>query len=133
MISPKGDGPDGQMDVSVQNNIHCKGYENCGAIVINYKMHSGTRNGKPYPGTHRTAYLPNNKGGNEVLDLLKKAFDRKLIFTIGDSVTSGAKHVIVWNGIHHKTSLHGGSSNFGYPDETYFMRVKLELSDKGVV
>ena len=121
------------MEISLSKNMHCQGYENCGTIVINYHMYGGSKNGRPYPGTHRTAYLPNNQGGNEVLELLKKAFDRKLIFTVGDSVTSGAKNVIVWNGIHHKTSLHGGSSNFGYPDETYFARVKIELADKGVV
>jgi len=96
-------------------------------------MYAGKKNGVSYPSTHRTAYLPNNKEGNEVLGLLRKAFDRRLIFIVGDSVTTGAKNVIVWNGIHHKTSLFGGSSHFGYPDDTYFMRVKVELSDKGVV
>ena len=121
------------MDVAIDQNTHCKGYEKYGTIIINYRMSSGTKNGIHFPHTHRTAYLPDTKEGNEVLVLLKKAFDRKLIFIIGDSVTSGAKNVIVWNGIHHKTSLHGGSSHFGYPDETYFTRVKLELADKGVI
>ena len=40
---------------------------------------------------------------------------------------------VVWNGIHHKTNTHGGTSNFGYPDPTYFNRVKQEMADKGVV
>lgn len=39
---------------------------------------------------------------------------------------------MVWN-VHHKTNTHGGSSSFGYPDPTYFNRVKNELSDRGVV
>jgi len=68
-----------------------------------------------------------------VLELLKKAFDRKLIFTIGRSVTTGHDNRIVWNGIHHKTNTSGGSAYFGYPDPTYFDRVKLELAAKGVV
>ena len=113
------------MDVTLNENLHCKGYEKYGTLTINYQMFSGKKNEINYPGTHRIAYLPNNKEGNEVLILLKKAFDRKL--------TTGAKNVIVWNGVHHKTNLYGGSSHFGYPDETYFTRVKLELADKGVV
>jgi deltex-like protein len=40
--------------------------------------------------------------------------------------------VICWNGIHHKTHPTGGSSNYGYPDETYLTRVKEELKLKGV-
>ncbi len=60
-----------------------------------------------------------------MLALLKKAFDRKLIFTIGRSVTTGRDNQIVWNGIHHKTNTSGGSAYFGYPDPTYFDRVKL--------
>ena len=39
---------------------------------------------------------------------------------------------IVWNGIHHKTNISGGSTKFGYPDKTYFNRVKEELAAKGV-
>jgi len=38
----------------------------------------------------------------------------------------------VWNGIHHKTNTSGGSTRYGYPDDTYFNRVKLELALKGV-
>lgn len=45
----------------------------------------------------------------------------------------GRDNCIVWNGIHHKTRTHGGSSHYGYPDATYFNRVKNELADKGVV
>ena len=68
-----------------------------------------------------------------MLGLLRKAFDRKLIFTVGRSVTTGRDNQIVWNGIHHKTNTEGGSAYFGYPDDTYFDRVKLEMAAKGVV
>ena len=44
---------------------------------------------------------------------------------MGRSVTTGRDNQIVWNGIHHKTNTSGGSSHFGYPDDTYFDRVKL--------
>lgn len=112
--------------------VRCDGYPECGTIVINYSMASGKRGDIQFPGTHRTAYLPDNKEGNEVLNLLDEAFKRKLIFTIGRSVTTGRDNQIVWNGIHHKTNTAGGSSHFGYPDPTYFSRVKLELAAKGV-
>lgn len=64
--------------------------------------------GKWYSGTHRTAYLPNTMEGFNILQMLKKAFDHRLVFTIGDSRTTGAIDVITWNDIHHKTSIHGG-------------------------
>lgn len=64
--------------------------------------------GKYHGGTQRHAYLPDNKEGREVLDLLKKAFDRKLIFTVGVSRTSGHEDQVTWNDVHHKTSLNGG-------------------------
>ncbi len=38
----------------------------------------------------------------------------------------------VWAGIHHKTSLSGGTNCFGFPDPTYFTRVQEELACKGV-
>eukprot|EP00249_Psilotum_nudum_P022171 c28402_g1_i2 orf=50-550(+) len=89
--------------------------------------------GKPYIGTLRVAYLPRNKDGEEVLDLLKKAWSRRLLFRVGTSVTTGQSDVVVWSGIHHKTRMTGGSSNHGYPDENYFERVKKELADVGVI
>ena len=74
------------------------------------------RPGTPFSGTRRVAYLPNNPAGTEMLKLLKVAFERRLIFTVGDSVTSGAKNVAVWNNIHHKTHIQGGPESYGYPD-----------------
>lgn len=67
----------------------------------------------PYKGTFRKAYLPNNKEGNEVLQLLKKAFEQKLIFTIGESRTTSETNQVTWNDIHHKTSMIGGPSKYG--------------------
>lgn len=39
--------------------------------------------GKPYKGISRKAYLPDDEEGRYVFKLLKKAFEEKLIFTIG--------------------------------------------------
>ena len=108
-------------------NQRCQGY-NCDSIVIQYNF----PNGQGYTGTSRTCYLPNNKEGREVLALLYIAFQRKLTFVVGTSITTGRKNTVVWNGIHHKTSLYGGPTYFGYPDPNYFNRVKEELAARGV-
>lgn len=54
------------------------------------------------------AYLPDCPEGNKVLTLFRKAFDQRLTFTIGTSMTTGRPNVITWNDIHHKTSCTGG-------------------------
>jgi len=64
--------------------------------------------GQPYEGIVRSAYLPNNERGKLVCKLLRIAFDRKLVFTIGRSRTTGKEGVVTWNDIHHKTRMDGG-------------------------
>ncbi|XP_074531436.1 uncharacterized protein LOC141794805 [Halichoeres trimaculatus] len=114
------------------------GFPNCGHIVITYNIPSGiqTENhpdpGKSFHGTTRMAFLPDNKEGKEVLYLLKKAFEQKLIFTVGTPRTTGAENQVTWNDIHHKTSMTGGATGFGYPDPHYLRRVKEELKAKGI-
>lgn len=44
------------------------------------------------------------KTGRELLALLQHAWQQRLTFTVGRSITTGADNVVVWNGIHHKTS-----------------------------
>ena len=127
-----GDQPDGSMTVS-KNKSQLPGHIGCGTIIINYQLNGGTKNGIKYHGTNRMGYLPDNEAGRRVLKLLQISWKRKLTFTVGRSVTTGQDNVIVWNGIHHKTSTHGGSANFGYPDPTYLLRVTEELAAKGVV
>jgi hypothetical protein len=127
-----GDMPDGKMKAKLDKNRKCKGYEKYNTIIIDYSFHDGMKNGKSYSGTYRTCYLPDNKEGREILGMLKIAFDRKLTFTVGTSVTTGQQNTVVWNGIHHKTSLSGGTKNYGYPDPTYFKRVTEELAARGI-
>jgi len=127
-----GDMPSGKMNFQKNPKLHCAGYETFGTIEISYQFPSGVRNGINYTGTNRRAYLPDNEEGNEILNLLQKAFERKLSFTIGTSVTTGQTNCVVWNGIHHKTCTSGGPTNFGYPDPTYFNRIKQELAAKGI-
>ncbi|XP_038608001.1 E3 ubiquitin-protein ligase DTX3L [Tachyglossus aculeatus] len=114
------------------------GHPGCGTIEITYDIAAGRQAanhpcpGQPFQRTCRVAYLPNDAEGQAVLRLLRVAFDRKLIFTIGQSRTTGARNVITWNDIHHKTSQNGGPSRFGYPDPSYLGRVREELKAKGI-
>ncbi|XP_039771025.1 E3 ubiquitin-protein ligase DTX3L [Ornithorhynchus anatinus] len=114
------------------------GHPGCGTIEIHYDLAPGVQGdnhpcpGQPFRGTHRVAYLPNDAEGRAVLRLLKVAFDRKLIFTIGQSRSTAAGNVITWNDIHHKTCMTGGPTSFGYPDPTYLQRVREELKAKGI-
>ncbi|XP_078208119.1 E3 ubiquitin-protein ligase DTX3L isoform X1 [Callithrix jacchus] len=133
----KGNQPDGSMVVRVSRES-LPGYDSCGTIEINYNMKGGKQTkehpnpGKIYPGVHRTAYLPDNKEGRKVLELLRRAFEQKLIFTVGNSRALGISDVITWNDIHHKTSKFGGPERYGYPDPSYLKRVQEELKAKGI-
>ncbi|CAG5981995.1 unnamed protein product [Menidia menidia] len=133
----EGDQPAGTMEFFTYNTP-LPGFPDCGHIAITYRIPDGVQTkihpkpGQRYYGTNRTAYLPDNREGNEVLQLLTKAFNQKLIFTIGTSRTTGSDNMVTWNDIHHKTSKYGGPQSFGYPDPDYLKRVKEELKDKGI-
>lgn len=60
------------------------------------------------------------------------AFDRRLIFTIGRSVTTGMEDVITWNEIHHKTELGLSQYGHGYPDPDYLENTIMELAAHGI-
>ncbi|CDQ77574.1 unnamed protein product [Oncorhynchus mykiss] len=134
----EGDQPEGTMKVK-HESYHClPGYRGYGMIVISYDIPSGKQTkkhsnpGKGFIGAHRIAYLPDNQEGNEVLKLLERAFNQKLIFTVGTSRTTGTDDCVTWNDIHHKTNIDGGAQGFGYPDPDYLSRVKSELKAKGI-
>ncbi|KAE8626683.1 hypothetical protein XENTR_v10006705 [Xenopus tropicalis] len=128
----------GRMLVSKDSGLLLPGYEKYGTIIIQYVFPPGIQGsehpnpGVRYPGTTRVAYLPDCPEGNKVLTLFKKAFDQRLTFTIGTSMTTGRPNVITWNDIHHKTNCTGGPQLFGYPDPTYLLRVQEELRAKGI-
>ncbi|XP_071233472.1 E3 ubiquitin-protein ligase DTX3L-like isoform X3 [Salvelinus alpinus] len=134
----EGDQPEGTMKVKHESYPCIPGYRGYGMIVITYDIPSGKQTkkhsnpGKGFTGAHRIAYLPDNQEGNEVLKLLERAFDQKLIFTVGTSRTTGTDDCVTWNDIHHKTNIDGGAQGFGYPDPDYLSRVKNELKAKGI-
>ncbi|XP_013920192.1 PREDICTED: E3 ubiquitin-protein ligase DTX3L-like [Thamnophis sirtalis] len=133
----KGNQPPGKIDI-FKTRSSLPGHKDSGTIVITYNIFDGIQTerhpnpGKHFHGTVRTAYLPDNKEGREILKLLQRAFDQGLIFTVGQSRTTGVDDVVTWNDIHHKTSTHGGEKYFGYPDPNYLKRVREELKAKGI-
>ncbi|CAB1321840.1 unnamed protein product [Coregonus sp. 'balchen'] len=86
--------------------------------------------GYPEAKTIRIVYdIP---AGIQVLKLLIMAWDRRLIFTIDTSSTTGESDTVVWNEIHHKTEFGSNLTGHGYPDPNYLDNVLTELSAQGV-
>lgn len=116
-------------------------YETCDTICIEYHISSGIQDDrhphpkKPYTcrGFPRRCYLPDNEDGKKILNLLVVAWERRLIFTIGTSATTGENSTVTWNEIHHKTEFSSNITGHGYPDPSYFDNVLLELSLQGVL
>ena len=87
-----------------------------GTIVIDYRFPWGIQGrehpnpGRFYDSRSHSAFLPDNREGREVLQLLRRAFDARLTFTIGTSDTTGLSNQVIWNDIHHKTTVSGGPS-----------------------
>lgn len=75
-------------------------------------------------------YLHGNRF--QVLELLKVAWTRRLIFTVGTSSTTGEPDTVIWNEIHHKTEMMSNVSGHGYPDPNYLDNVLSELASQGV-
>jgi len=129
--------PNGTMMIK-KDKRSLPGFEGYHTLAITYKVPSGVQGanhpspGTKYHGTERECYLPASPEGEEVCKLLQIAFDRRLIFTIGQSLTTGQKNCVIWNGIHHKTAIHGGAAQHAFPDPGFLERVKDELAEKGV-
>lgn len=131
--------PKGKMDTySIPRSL--PGHPDCGIIQIVYTIPPGIQGpehpnpGKPYTarGFPRHCYLPDSSKGRLVLDLLRVAWNRRLIFTVGVSSTTGEGDTVVWNEIHHKTEMSSNISGHGYPDPRYLDNVLAELAAQGV-
>ncbi|XP_048679808.1 probable E3 ubiquitin-protein ligase DTX2 isoform X3 [Lepidochelys kempii] len=131
--------PKGKMEVSTFTQS-LPGHQDCGTIQIVYSISRGIQGpehpnpGMPYTarGFPRYCYLPDNEKGRKVLDLLRVAWKRRLIFTVGTSSTTGESNTVVWNEIHHKTEMDTNLSGHGYPDPNYLDNVLAELAAQGV-
>ncbi|XP_023411638.1 probable E3 ubiquitin-protein ligase DTX2 isoform X2 [Loxodonta africana] len=131
--------PRGKMEV-FKFQASLPGHEDCGTILIVYNIPHGIQGpehpnpGKPFTarGFPRHCYLPDNALGRKVLELLKVAWKRRLIFTVGTSSTTGETDTVVWNEIHHKTEMDRNVTGHGYPDPNYLQNVLAELAAQGV-
>lgn len=90
--------------------------------------------GRPYyaVGFPRVCYLPDTEKGRRVLKLLSIAFERRLVFTVGRSVTTGREDVVTWNEIHHKTEPGVSNTGHGFPDFGFLDRCLAELAAQGI-
>uniref|UniRef100_UPI00398F5724 probable E3 ubiquitin-protein ligase DTX2 isoform X2 n=1 Tax=Pristiophorus japonicus TaxID=55135 RepID=UPI00398F5724 len=131
--------PKGKMDIYLLPQS-LPGYPDSGCIQIVYNIPHGIQGpehpnpGKPYTarGFPRHCYLPYSEKGKQVLELLKVAWNRRLIFTVGTSNTTGETDTVVWNEIHHKTEMGSNVSGHGFPDPNYLDNVIGELAAQGV-
>uniref|UniRef100_A0A4W3HJ64 E3 ubiquitin-protein ligase n=1 Tax=Callorhinchus milii TaxID=7868 RepID=A0A4W3HJ64_CALMI len=131
--------PPGKMEYHVIPHS-LPGYPEPKTIRIVYDIPAGLQGTEhPNPGKRFTArgfprhcYLPDDEKGRKVLKLLIVAWERRLIFTIGTSNTTGESDTVVWNEIHHKTEFGSNLTGHGYPDPNYLENVLAELSAQGV-
>ena len=129
--------PRGTMRVTTSRTA-LPGYPHCGTLVVTYDFPDGTQGpehphpGVRYAGTARQGFFPDNAEGRKVVRLLQLAWQQRVLFTVGRSMTTGCDNCVVWNGIHHKTSTTGGPTAHGYPDPTYLARVQQELASFGI-
>lgn len=133
-----GNMPYGKMSVNLLE-MHLPGFEKDKTLEIVFDFPSGRQGddhpnpGARYSSDHRVAYLPDSTEGRHVLTLIRKAWNRKLLFTIGTSVTRGLDGCIIYNGVHFKSVPYATPSEpWGWPDPTYLHRVVQELNEKGV-
>ena len=122
--------------------IDLPGNSGLGSFIIMYHVQDGIQGkGHPHPhkpfralGFPRYAFLPGSNEGEKVIKLLSLAFQRRLTFSVGQSLSKGPDvgDCVIWGGIHHKTSIEPGNIH-GYPDPGYLERVTSELNNLGVV
>lgn len=100
----------------------------CYSIVSGIQDDSHPHPGRPFfaVGFPRICYIPDCPLGRKVLRLTTIAFDRRLLFSIGRSETTGREDVVVWNSVDYKTQFSM------FPDPTYLQRCLQQLIHLGV-
>ncbi|XP_076827998.1 E3 ubiquitin-protein ligase DTX3L1 [Brachyhypopomus gauderio] len=126
---------DGQMTMTVHRRS-VPGYPKSDTIQIDFVFEDGTQTekhpnpGQMYCGLHTQAYLPQNSEGRKVYELLKVAFDHKLLFTV--TTTNTGEEGVTFSDIPLKTMESGGAKSDCYPDPNYLKTVKKILKSKGI-
>ncbi|XP_051935390.1 E3 ubiquitin-protein ligase DTX4a [Hippocampus zosterae] len=134
-----GNQPPGKMEYHVIPHS-LPGHPDCKTIRIIYNIPPGIQGqehpnpGKPFTarGFPRHCYLPDSDKGRKVLRLLLVAWDRRLIFSVGTSSTTGESDTVIWNEVHHKTEFGSNLTGHGYPDLGHLDNVLEELKAQGI-
>ncbi|XP_032841850.2 uncharacterized protein LOC116959978 [Tyto alba] len=111
------------------------GYYRDPTLQVAYNVPDGVqgvgdpRPGQPYKGGNFYAFLPDNREGQKMAMLLKKAFEHGLTFQIK---SCNGEERVTWGLIPHKTSWDGGKARNGYPDAQYLREVCTVLKKLGI-
>jgi len=114
------------------------GHEGSGTIEITFSFSPGIQGPEhPNPGKYyqcngfpRTAYLPDSEMGVKMLHGIYMAWEQRVMFTVGRSVTTGRDNCVTWNDIHMKTVMSGGEH--GFPDENFLKNLAQDLANFGI-
>eukprot|EP00092_Neocalanus_flemingeri_P017470 GFUD01018898.1.p1 GENE.GFUD01018898.1~~GFUD01018898.1.p1 ORF type:complete len:454 (+),score=103.49 GFUD01018898.1:200-1363(+) len=114
------------------------GHTDCGTIELHFQFTPGIQGPEhPSPGHYytpvgfpRTAFLPDNQEGQQALHGLYLAWEQRLLFTVGRSITTGQDNCVTWNDIHLKTKVTGGEHS--YPDDQYLGNLAQDLAGFGI-
>uniref|UniRef100_A0A8C5HTD2 E3 ubiquitin-protein ligase n=1 Tax=Gouania willdenowi TaxID=441366 RepID=A0A8C5HTD2_GOUWI len=134
-----GNQPAGKMEYHVIP-YSLPGHPDCKTIRIIYNIPPGIQGsehpnpGKPFTarGFPRHCYLPDSERGRKVLRLLLVAWERRLIFSVGTSSTTGESDTVIWNEVHHKTEFGSNLTGHGFPDPGHLDNVLDELRAQGI-
>uniref|UniRef100_A0A7N8XDD1 E3 ubiquitin-protein ligase n=1 Tax=Mastacembelus armatus TaxID=205130 RepID=A0A7N8XDD1_9TELE len=134
-----GNQPAGKMEYHIIPHS-LPGHPDCKTIRIIYNIPPGIQGpehpnpGKPFTarGFPRHCYLPDSEKGRKVLRLLLVAWDRRLIFSVGTSSTTGESDTVIWNEVHHKTEFGSNLTGHGFPDPGHLDNVLEELRAQGI-
>ncbi|TSK82228.1 E3 ubiquitin-protein ligase DTX4 [Bagarius yarrelli] len=120
--------------VAMYNNGNKDGSLQCPTCKTIYGGPEHPNPGKPFTarGFPRHCYLPDSEKGRLVLKLLLVAWDRRLIFSVGTSSTTGETDTVIWNEVHHKTEFGSNLTGHGYPDSGHLDNVLEELRAQGI-
>jgi deltex-like protein len=114
------------------------GFHDCGTLVLHFAIPAGTQSesqplpGEPYAPFQFTTFLPDNSEGQHVLEFIKKACNRGLLFRIGQNQQTRRMDTVVVNGINFKVQRNGGAFARGFPDPHYLSMLKADLSEVGI-
>jgi len=114
------------------------GHEGSDTITILFTFQAGVQGpehpspGQPYFARSfpRAAYLPDTPDGRRALHGLYLAWEQRLLFTVGTSMTTGQSNCVTWNDIHLKTNRTG--PDHSYPDPNFLANLMQELAGFGI-